>query len=166
MSRLIWSAIALLIGLTGFFMTQENEPTIGTNAHIVSFAYSHSGSSTNEIYSYEVETDDTSGEITVNYDFSCGYKTYSLTADEELMKELAEIIDAHDLIKWDGFDKSDSRVADGSGFDIGVRFDDGTEINASGSNSFPKGYGDASRAIDELFRGYLKKCGVEMEGGY
>ena len=130
------------------------------------FCYSNSGSSTYEIYSYEVGRNEETGEWTVICEFHCEYDTYTLPADAELMNKLTEIMDAHTLRQWDGFSASDSMVLDGSGFSLEVDFADGSSIDAHGSNSFPDGFNEAKQAIDELFRTYLEKNGITPEGGF
>jgi len=130
------------------------------------FCYYNSGSSTYEIYSYEVGRDEETGEWTVICELHCGYDTYTLPADAELMNKLTEIMDAHTLRQWDGFSASDSMVLDGSGFSLEVDFADGSSIDAHGSNSFPDGFNEAKQAIDELFRTYLEKNGITPEGGF
>lgn len=130
------------------------------------FCYYNSGSSTYEIYSYEVGRDEETGEWTVICELHCGYDTYTLPADAELMNKLTGIIDTHALRKWDGFSASDSMVLDGSGFSLEVDFADGSAIYAHGSNSFPDGFNEAKQAIDELFSEYLEKNGITPEGGF
>ena len=136
------------------------------NAAFDYFCYSNSGSSTYEIYSYEVGRDEDTGEWTVICELHCGYDTYTLPADAELMNKLTEIMDAHTLRQWDGFSASDSMVLDGSGFSLEVDFADGSAVYAYGSNSFPDGFNEAKQAIDELFSEYLEKNGITPEGGF
>lgn len=168
MNKAVWIGIviAVLIGIVGFQHFWNQEPPADGNAPIVSFAYSHSGSSTLEFCAYEVAKDEESGSMTVQYDLFCGLFMGTLPADDEFLQELSALTDTHNLRKWDGFDKFSSFVMDGSGFDLDVSFEDGTGITASGGNSFPEGYGDVRSAIDGLFRGYLKKHGVDPERGY
>lgn len=168
LNKAVWICIviAALIGIAGCHHFRNQVPPADGNASIISFVYSHSGSSTLEIYSYEVAKDEESGGMTFTYDLFCGLFAGALSADDEFLKELSTLVDSHDLRKWDGFKKRKSHVQDGTGFDLEVHFEDETGVTASGSNSFPEGYGDACRAIDDLFRGYLKKHGVDPEGGY
>ncbi len=130
------------------------------------FCYSNSGSSTYEIYSYEVGRDEETGEWMVDYELHCGNETYELPADEELMQELQLLVEQYELRSWNGFSESDSMVLDGSGFSLEIDFADGSSIDAHGSNSFPEGFGEAKRVIDELFRTYLENNGITPEGGF
>lgn len=138
----------------------EIEDAFQTDTTMETFCYSNSGSSTYEIYSYEVMRNEENGEQMVICEFHCGNETYELPADEELMQELQMLIDQHELRKWDGFSQTDSTVLDGSGFFLNITFADGSGITAHGSNSFPDGFSDAKSAIDELFISYLEKSGI------
>ena len=138
----------------------EIEEAFQTDTTMETFCYSNSGSSTYEIYSYEVTKDEETGEQMVICEFHCGNETYELPADSELMRELQLLTDQHELRKWDGFSKTDSMVLDGSGFFLSIAFADGSSVAAHGSNSFPDGFSDAKSAIDELFISYLEKSGI------
>ena len=48
---------------------------------------------------------------------------------------------------WDGFHGSDPNVLDGTTFSFEATFDDGTTVSASGTNSYPDGYGEFHRGI-------------------
>lgn len=157
------AAVAALAGLVGFRLWRNHMPTDSENAQIVSFSFSHSGSSTFEFYTYDVVKNEESGKMEANYDLFCELLTYNLPADSKLMEGLSEIVDAYGLRKWNGFNKSSSMVQDGYGFDLHVGFDNGSSITASGSNRFPEGYDVAESAINDLFRGYLKKQGIDLD---
>lgn len=70
-------------------------------------------------------------------------------ADPELLEEVRNLLFLHGVEKWDGFNESDPNVLDGEGFSLQLRFDDGTEIRASGENSFPPGYHAAMGELRE-----------------
>lgn len=160
------AAVAAIVALAVFVYARNQGAPIQDNVGITSFCYSHSGSSTSEMYSYEIEDDKESGGTVVNYEFNNGFETYTLPADGELMQQLFAVVDDHNLRNWNGFDKSNSLVMDGSGFYLRIDFSDGTQIMGRGSNSFPDGYGEAVDAIDVLFLDHLKKNGIDPEGGY
>lgn len=165
MSRLVLmsAVIAALAGLFGFRMEAATDPLEAERVPVVSFDYHCSGSSTFDCFSYRVDVDEVTGQMTVSCDFYCGRETHTLPADEELMQALSELVALHNIRDWDGFRKRNSAVLDGYSFGLDVGLQDGTEITASGSNCFPDGYGEARSAINDLFRGYLKKYGIEPE---
>lgn len=167
MSRLVLmgAVIAALAGLFGFRTEVNPVPVEAERVPVVAFDFHCSGSSTFDCFSYTVEMDDVTGEMTVSCDFYCGSETHTLPADNELMQALSELVVIHNIRNWDGFRKHDSAVLDGYSFGLNVGLQDGTEITASGSNCFPKGYGEARSAINDLFRDYLKKYGIEPDGG-
>ena len=160
------AAVAAIVALAVFVYARNQGAPIQDNVGITSFCYSHSGSSTSEMYLYEIEADDESSGTVVNYEFNNGFETYTLPADGELMQQLSAVVDGHDLRKWNGFDKSNSLVMDGSGFYLRIDFSDGTQIMARGSNRYPAGYSEAVDAIDVLFLDYLKKNGIDPEEGF
>ena len=171
MKKLMWiivagAAMAAIVALVVLLYFRKQDVPIQDNAWITSFCYSHSGSATSDMYSYEIEDDEESGGTVVNYEFNNGFETYTLPADGELIQHLSAVVDGHNLRKWNGFDKSNSLVMDGSGFYLRIDFSDGTQIMGRGSNSFPDGYGEAVDAIDVLFLDHLKKNGIDPEGGY
>lgn len=48
---------------------------------------------------------------------------------------------------WDGFRGSDPNVLDGTTFSFEATFADGSTVSASGTNSFPDGYGEFKQSI-------------------
>ena len=65
---------------------------------------------------------------------------------------LEELCRKHKIVRWNGFDKNNRRVLDGSGFNLRVKFKDGKEVEADGSNAFPNGYRDFVKDMGELFK--------------
>lgn len=158
--------LAAIVGLFGFHTGGEQAPPAGGGSPIEYFCYSHSGSSTYDIYSYEVLEDEETGQMQVVYELMCGYETYTLPAEPEFVQELTDIAGKYGLREWDGFHESDPLLMDGYGFSLHIGYTDGTTVFASGSNAYPDGYSEAAETIDELFMGYLKKNGINPEGGY
>ena len=158
--------LAAIVGLFGFETGGEQAPPAGGVCPIESFCYSHSGSSTYDIYSYEVLEDGETGQMQVVYELMCGYETYTLPADPLFMQELTDIAEKYGLRGWDGFHESDPLLMDGYGFTLRIGYVNGMVTEASGSNAYPEGYGDAADAIGGMFMGYLEKSGIAPEGGY
>ena len=72
--------------------------------------------------------------------------------DETWVSEIREVIEEYNLISWDGFDQSNPYVLDGENFSLELAFSDGTTVRASGDNSFPDGYFDATGRIEEILQ--------------
>jgi hypothetical protein len=64
---------------------------------------------------------------------------------------LTSFIRQYDMMAWDGFHGSDAMLLDGTQFSIAFSFSDGTTVTAGGYGQFPRGYGEASNAIDAHF---------------
>ena len=158
---IILSVIVLLglaVGVWKIWSASRLVPVPITDAALKEFCYSHSGSMVDEIYSYEIKSDESSPTgYTVIFDLRCGYEVYSTYADAELIREVSVLIEECELHKWNGFNETDSMVMDGSGFSLDIVYADGTEVYAHGSNSFPKGYGEAAERIDAMFYSYMEE---------
>lgn len=133
-----------------------------TDVQISYFSFGSRGSSSYDIYTYEVYADEETGEMTVNYDLYC-IETYAFAATDDFMAALNGIVSRHELWNWDGFSGADMNVLDGSGFGLDIIYADETVTNASGSNIFPDGYAEAADEINALFIEYLEENGVVPE---
>lgn len=71
--------------------------------------------------------------------------------DPDFAEQLLEIVLKYDLESWNGFNKNDPNVLDGEGFGLEMSFADGDRVYASGENSFPDHYGEATEELSELF---------------
>ena len=74
-------------------------------------------------------------------------------ANEEVVSNLLEEFNKLDIYSWNGYREADDEVLDGMGFTLYVKFPDGSVINASGSNKFPKNF----REFDTFMQSLMKK---------
>lgn len=70
--------------------------------------------------------------------------------DMEMLKRAQRIAGAYNIAEWDGFNESEPNVLDGTMLIFYAKLADGTEINASGSNAYPKNFSEFQRAIRNL----------------
>lgn len=150
MIRLIGAVLALACSWFGA------QPSAGTDAALVSFAYSHSGMSMDQIYAYSVRAED--GRLLADFDLYCRYEIRDVLLDEEDAAALRALIDG--LWPWNGFAGSSAYVLDGESFGLSAEFEDGTRLTASGTNAFPDGYQAGAAAIRAYFEGLMEKHGV------
>ena len=73
------------------------------------------------------------------------------TVDEDFARALESVLREHEVGRWNGFHKSNSRVSDGRSFSLSVQMQDGTTIEAGGYMKFPKNYAPAADAVAALF---------------
>ncbi len=125
------------------------------NVKITSFSYSQSGMSTDSIYTYTLTREN--GKAVLHADLNAGYYEADAELDESAFDTLSEIARQYKLEKWDGFDKVNKMALDGSSFGLHINLEDGSSIDAYGSNSFPTGYGEASRKIVECFESLVEE---------
>lgn len=72
-----------------------------------------------------------------------------IDGDEKLFQKLCELFGNCRIEKWADFHGYDSRALDGTGISFEAVLADGTEVNANGTNSFPKNF---STFIQELHK--------------
>lgn len=113
------------------------------------FSFYHNGSSTEEIYSYTAEKTEQGTHLCI--ELNAGNTLVDVVVEEDVLGELGEIAAQHRLDLWNGFDRVNSNVMDGSGFSLYMTTEAGENVTAHGSNAFPKGYGEAETAINALF---------------
>ena len=148
----LWLAAVLL-------MVSACSKPLRTDAPMNSFSFSHSGMHTGLIYTLSAEQtkDGWQAEISL----LAGDKEYVLEMTGEEAEALAEIVRRHELNRWNGFDRADRRAADGNGFRLDIRYEDGQVLSASGSNAFPAGYTEAHEEILGFFGELMKRNGLE-----
>ena len=132
---------------------------ITTDAPISSFSFSHSGMHTGLIYTLNAARTEEGWQA--NLSLMAGEKEYSLDMNAEEAEALASLVQNHELTRWNGFDRVDRHALDGTGFELTIRYEDGQEVRASGSNAFPEGYREAREAILEFFAELMERNGIE-----
>ena len=132
---LILMGLATILGLFGCSRVKKD-------SELEAFEYRVSGY--NSGYYIRLEN----GKIIYdNYDEGTDGK---LKANEATISEIKKLFKDLDVYSWDGFKECDEFMLDGMGFTLYVKFADGTSINASGSNLFPKNFNEFDEAICSL----------------
>ena len=73
-----------------------------------------------------------------------------IDGDEKLFQKLCELFGNCRIEKWADFHGYDSRVLDGTGMSFEAVLADGTEVNATGNNSFPKIFSTFTQELHKL----------------
>ena len=73
-----------------------------------------------------------------------------IDGDEKLFQKLCELFGNCRIEKWADFHGYDSQVLDGTGMSFRAVLADGTEVNADGTNSFPKNFSTFTRELRKL----------------
>lgn len=116
---------------------------------LVYLSFSERGSYFKRVQGYEFRAED--GKYTALFWLAHEDDPYPIPVDEAWVDQLTEIVQAYNLILWDGFHGTDSMLLDGDSFSILLAFADGATVQASGYGEFPSGYGAASEKIDTHF---------------
>lgn len=82
--------------------------------------------------------------------FECRDTIRKIDGDEKLFQKLCELFGNCRIEKWADFHGYDSRVLDGTGMSFEAVLADGTQVNANGTNSFPKKFSTFTQELHKL----------------
>ena len=68
------------------------------------------------------------------------------------VKRLENILNKYNVGSWDGFQKYDKDVLDGSSFNISINTFDDTSVSASGYMRWPKNYREVRNDLENFFK--------------
>ena len=112
-------------------------------------SYSNSGGmDINSGSSYEIICND---KCIANIKLPYEIKKTNIEVDDKTMKEIIETLNNNDVSSWDGFDKDDKNVLDGSSFSFSVETKKGEKISAHGYMRYPKNYGLVTSKLHNIF---------------
>lgn len=76
-------------------------------------------------------------------------KEVEVTIEE--IHELENILNKHNISSWNGFDKFNNNIMDGSDFSLTITLTTREEINASGYMKYPKNFSEVREDLDNFF---------------
>ena len=97
---------------------------------------------------YYISTDE--WDDTISDYAECRDTIRKIDGDEKLFQKLCEVFGNCRIEKWADFHGYDSRVLDGAGMSFNAVLADGTEVNANGTNSFPKSFSTFAQELRKL----------------
>lgn len=145
--------ICLLLALASLCGCGTREVAEGEPMEITAFTFAHRGMSSGDCYTYTAEAAEGGTKLTLL--LNAGNSTEELTVEEPVLEQLGAIAGKYRLDLWDGFDKTKSRVSDGTGFTLSISLADGSTISARGSNAFPDRYQAAKGEILDVFAAFI-----------
>ena len=74
-----------------------------------------------------------------------------VSVDLETVQKIIDILNKYQVMKWDGFDKSDPYVLDGNDFSFSMTVNSDIHVSASGYMMYPKNYSEVKKGLDEIF---------------
>lgn len=116
---------------------------------LVAFSFSESGSYFKRVQGYDFRAEDDS--YTVFFWMANEEEPYTVAVEREWAQTLNGFVTQYDMLSWDGFSGSSPGLLDGTQFYVEFSLSDGTGVRAGGYGSFPKGYTEASAAIEAHF---------------
>ena len=138
--------IIIIICIGVFIMMKVNKKKIDS---IKEFEYTISDGRRGNT-TYEIKCDDKCILTTKLIGFDDDKKV-SVELDNKTIDQIVEILKYYDVASWDGFNKSDKRVLDGTSYDFKVITKDNVKIYASGYMKYPKNYKDVVNKLTKIF---------------
>lgn len=117
---------------------------------ITNFYYSISGGMDPDSYIVYQFKD---GYVSFERGYNLG-KKINVKANEKFEEELINVLNKYNIVSWNGFNKSDKYILDGSGFSLNVDYNDHKSIKASGYMKYPRNYREFNNEISELYNKY------------
>ncbi len=109
-----------------------------------------------EIYSdirYDIDKDETTdkyiAKVKLYGEPEENTKEIEITKDK--VQELEKKLNQYEVVKWDGFNKSDDGVCDGDSFSLSITMENDEEISAHGYMMWPEHYRDVLKQLDSFF---------------
>lgn len=124
---------------------------------IVRFSYSYNGSIGGNSYTYKIDARTRPVQIKLEHMLYPEYGEPEGEVGDDFLKLLEGLCRRCGIASWNGFNKYNKYVCDGSGFSLSIQYADGKVLTAHGSNSFPKGYREFKNALDALFEPEVEK---------
>lgn len=143
----VFIILILLLSLTGCNKKEDNEITY--------FKYTY-GSPMGLYYEYEIKYDDNNQLMLHYYNYKGSDGIVELMVTKYNLKEINEIIKENNIDKWNGFNKQNENVLDGSGFDLEIHYSDDTSIKAHGYMIYPENYETSSKPLKEYLNFLVK----------
>mgnify|MGYP004571283321 FL=1 len=97
---------------------------------------------------YYISTDE--WDDTISGYAECRDTIRKIDGDEKLFQKLCELFGNCRIEEWADFHGYDSQVLDGTGMSFRAVLADGTEVNADGTNSFPKNFSTFTQELRKL----------------
>ena len=146
---LIVGAVAVAIAVTAAIVIGIGFSRNDRNGGIESLSYSY-GSGMGGYVEYTLKKQDNLAFYTYKCMGCLEEKDIKKTVDGSYLDKIADIVKKYDMGKWDGFNKSEDGVMDGSGFTLKIEFDDEKGIEAHGYMKYPSNYREASGELRDI----------------
>lgn len=131
---------------------------LSADAQLTMLSYTYSNSMNMEdTYTYTVTNAGDKYTLKIESPIYKDDEYYETEISSEEYSKVAELAKNCKIENWNGFHGVNTMVLDGDGFSLSAEYSDGASISASGSNSYPDGFGSFSKVMDDMFNPYRKQ---------
>jgi len=139
--------IILIIGVLFLLTGCKKQEDYSGDIKLFKFGY---GSYFPGYTTYEIVKNDEKYELTIQRINDPETETINKNINKKYVDEISKVLSEYDVYKWDGFNKTDKNVMDGSSFSLDVTYDNDKSISAHGYMKYPKNYKEVKEKIEKI----------------
>ena len=150
-NKVLWIIITIFVligmGVILLFGTKKKEITSIKSMHL---SYSN-GWSAYSYTRYDLEKKDDGYYVEIKpYGYSDD-EMQDVKLSKKDINKIIEVLNKYNVVKWDGFHKSDQGVLDGDSFSFSLHTEDDIDVSASGYMRWPDNYRNVRDELGEIF---------------
>lgn len=150
-NKVLWIIITIFVligmGVILLFGTKKKEITSIKSMHL---SYSN-GWSAYSYTRYDLEKKDDGYYVEIKpYGYSDD-EMQEVKLSKKDINKIIEVLNKYNVVKWDGFHKSDQGVLDGDSFSFSLHTEDDIDVSASGYMRWPDNYRNVRDELGEIF---------------
>ena len=147
--------LLLISSLIYFLCNKKNEKVKINSISSFSFFYTQ-GYAMNSDIRYEIDCKDDCIAIIKPYGKS-DEEAKEVKLDDAMISKIIDLFNKYDVIKWNGFNKSDSGVLDGDSFSFYLTYDVDKKVSSSGYMRWPDNYKELRDELDNIFNSLMEE---------
>ena len=150
-NKVLWIIITIFVligmGVILLFGTKKKEITSIKSMHL---SYSN-GWSAYSYTRYDLEKKDDGYYVEIKpYGYSDD-EMQEVKLSKKDINKIIEVLNKYNVVKWNGFHKSDQGVLDGDSFSFSLHTEDDIDVSASGYMRWPDNYRNVRDELGEIF---------------
>lgn len=150
-NKVLWIIITIFVligmGVILLFGTKKKEITSIKSMHL---SYSN-GWSAYSYTRYDLEKRDDGYYVEIKpYGYSDD-EMQEVKLSKKDINKIIEVLNKYNVVKWNGFHKSDQGVLDGDSFSFSLHTEDDIDVSASGYMRWPDNYRNVRDELGEIF---------------
>lgn len=126
--------------------------------NIKNFSFSYSNGYAMYAYTnYELKYKNNTYTVSIKPNGISDDEKYDVNIDSSFAKKVEDVLNKYNVVRWNGFNKSDQNVLDGDSFSMNIKYNDNDHVSANGYMMWPENYTNVKSELDNLFMEIYKE---------